>query len=127
MPIYTEECPHDMNRWVAEKADSVLSEACKIVDWFREMSLELSESDRDRIVQALYRLIFDAAKLSSFGNENMDCWSGEWVELMFAQGYDRFLEFQQRASRKFPMIPRLHNGRYQFKGCLTCLLKPRVS
>lgn len=97
MPIHSDERPFDMAAWVAEKADSVLAQACRLVDWFRAADLELCQADRDRIARALHAVIYDAAKLSAFGHENMDFWSDEWVNLMFTQGHDRFLEFQQRA------------------------------
>lgn len=102
MAITSSENPHDMSRWVAEKADSVLEETCKIVDILRRNNVTLSEFDELEFSQALRSIIFDAAKLSSFGHENMESWSNEWVDLMLKQGRDRFLEFQMRARREIP-------------------------
>lgn len=96
MAITSSESPHDMSRWVAEKADCVLEEACKIGDILRKNNVTLSEFDEAEFSQALRSIIFDAAKLSSFGHENMKSWSNEWVDLMLDQGRDRFFEFQKR-------------------------------
>lgn len=102
MPIHSDEFPYDMAAWVAEKADAVLRGACRVVDWFRQMDLELSELDSEEISEELTSLIYYAAKLSAFGHENTNAWSGEWAALMSAQGHDRFLEFQQRACGEVP-------------------------
>lgn len=102
MPIHSDEYPYDMAAWVVEKADSVLEHACRIVDWFRRMDLELSQYDREEVAQELASLLGHAAKLSAFGHENVDYWSDSWVGLMFTQGHDRFLEWQQRADAQVP-------------------------
>lgn len=102
MAITSSESPHDMSRWVAEKADCVLEETCKIGDILRRNNVTLSELDELEFSQSLRSIIFDAAKLSSFGHENMESWSNEWVDLMLKQGQDRFLEFQKRARGEVP-------------------------
>jgi hypothetical protein len=101
MTIHADEfADKDMSRWIAEKADHTLEAACRLADWLRENELQLSTSDRQDIRLQLRAIIFDAAKLSAFGHENIQCWSGEWVDLMFEQGYDRYIEFHRHASRE---------------------------
>ena len=95
MAITTDERPFDMKGWVSEKSDSVLSEACRIVDWLRHMAPEMSQRDSEQLRDSLHPLIFNAAKLFCFGHENINAWSVEWAEVMFEQGYERFLEFQE--------------------------------
>jgi hypothetical protein len=96
MPIRLDDHPFDWSSWVAEKADSVLGEACTLVDLLRQTNFELDEAGREEFARFLRAIIYDAANLSSFGHENMDFWSEQWVKLMFVEGHDRFLEFQNR-------------------------------
>ena len=97
-----EKQPIDMTSWVAEKADHTLEDACKMADWFRKTNLEVTSFEKDEIAQALFSVIYDSEKLSSFAHGNPQSWNRDWVELMFSQGSERFHEYMQRVNQLVP-------------------------
>lgn len=86
----------DVSFWLEEKSDSVLCDACRLVDMFRLNKKNLPDDDLDKIARLLFNLIYDAVKVVAFAHEQDQIWSHQWVDLMFQQGSERYIEFNQR-------------------------------
>ncbi len=98
MAIHSDNRPDekDVSFWLEEKSDTVLRDACGLVDVFRKNKKNLTEGDLDKAGGFLFNLIYDAVKVVSFAHEKDQMWSREWVDLMFQQGSERYAEFNQR-------------------------------
>lgn len=98
MAIYSDNRPQeeDVSFWLEEKSNNVLRDACCLVDLFRKDSEISPKNSLENARHFLYNLIYDASKVASFAHERDQAWSHEWIDLMVDQGFERFIEFNQR-------------------------------
>ena len=98
MTIHSDNRPNekDVSYWLEEKSDSVLREACLLVDLFRKNAKSLPKDELKEASGLLSSLIADTTKIVAFAHEADQMWSYEWIDLMFHQGSERYIEFNQR-------------------------------